>query len=375
MWQLKNKSRSAGDSRKLGRSVRLYGVSGLLALAILAGGGQTQPVLPGQTPEARQTQAEAAYANKTAEKYADYLVVEGRAYALFNGYSPLTQALYTKELNKFAERLPEGTKLYSLLAPTSAAVTLDEKYADMFPNQQQIIDEVTASLDERFTSINILPTLLAHKNEYLYFRTDHHWTARAGYLAYTDICKAMGLTVEPISSYPLCDSGVSFIGSVGAACGSVQLSMGLDHLYYYRITRPITYTYWNNNGEPFTSQGVYKSWNLRPEQTNKYAFFMGGDLPFIKLTTGANTGRRLAIIKDSYANTVIPFLANHFDEIYVLDPRHSNFNAIKIIEDNKIGEVLFLNYTRVVCLPRFAAQLDDLMERVPVQLKAQSSPK
>lgn len=355
--------------RDCARACTLYSVSGVLAAAVLLGGGVGVPQHIGQSPQMRQWQAEAAYSEKTAEDFDSYMVVEGRGYAKFSGYSPLTQAMYVHALNGFAEALPEGTKLYSVLAPTSAAVTLPEAYADRFPDQSQIIDEVAAALDERFTSINILPTLLEHKNEYLYFRTDHHWTARAGYLAYAEICKAMGLTAEPISSYPLTDSGVSFLGSVAAKTGANQLGMGLDHLYYYRLNRPITYKYWNNRGEAFKSQGVYKDWYLRDDQSNKYAFFMGGDLPYIKLWTGAKTGRKLAVIKDSYANTVIPFLTNHYDEIYVLDPRNSNFNAVDIIKENEIDEVLFLNYTRVVCLPKFSLQLDDLRERAAVTMK------
>lgn len=351
-----------GMCRTARRGATLYGVSGVLAAAVLLG-GVTLPADIGSSAEERLAAATTAYADKVAEEGNGYLVVEGRGYAKFTGYSPLTQAMYVKSLNEFAEALPDGTRLYSVLAPTSAAVTLPDEYADEFPDQAQIIESVAGALDERFTSINILPTMLAHKDEYLYFRTDHHWTARAGYLAYTDICKAMGLTAVPISKYPQQDSGVAFLGSVAATTDRAQLAMGLDHLYYYRINRPITYKYWNNKGESFKSQGVYKSWYLRDDQTNKYAFFMGGDLPYIKLWTGAGTGRKLAVIKDSYANTVIPFLTAHYDEIHVIDPRNSNFNAIDIINDNGIDEVLFLNYSRVVCLPKFALQMRDLIDR------------
>ena len=101
-------------------------------------------------------------------------------------------------------------------------------------------------------------------------------------------------------------------------------------------------------------------------RSNKYAFFMGGDLPYIKLQTQAQTGRRLAVIKDSYANTIIPFLTAHYDEIYVIDPRHSSFNALDIIKENAVDEVLFVNYTRVVCLPEFSQALVDLTERKSV---------
>ena len=74
----------------------------------------------------------------------------------------------------------------------------------------------------------------------------------------------------------------------------------------------------------------------------------------------------MAVIKDSYANTIIPFLTAHYDEIYVIDPRHSSFNALDIIKENAVDEVLFVNYTRVVCLPEFSQALVDLTERKSV---------
>lgn len=344
------------------RGTTLRGVSGVLAAAVLLGG----VALPGDVDTtAGERQAQAAYALQTgaAQYYDNYLVVGGRGYARFNGCLPLTEAMYVRALNAFAAALPDDVKLYSVLAPTSAAVTLPDEYTDQFPDQTQIIADVAAALDERFTSINILPAILAHSDEYLYFNTDHHWTARAGYLAYTEICRALGLAAVPQDEYHLVDSGVAFLGSIAQSTGSAQLARGLDELFYYQPDAPISYTYWDNTGRQHQSQGVYKSWYLRDGQTNKYAFFMGGDLPYIKLTTGAGTGRRLALVKDSYANTVIPFLAAHYDEIHVIDPRNSNFNAVDIITNNNIDDVLFLNYTRVVCLPKFSARLAALIDR------------
>lgn len=299
------------------------------------------------------------------EIYTDYYVIGGQGYAHFLGASERKEAAYAAALNNFAELLPDDVKLYSLLAPTSAAFGVDPDYSCYFPNQQKLIDRVQAQLDERFQHINIYETLAAHSQEYLYFRTDHHWTARAGYLAYLEAAAALGFEPQSTQDYPLTDSGVDYVGSIYSFTDSVSLMQNPDRIYYYKLPTDIVYTYWNNQGQPFTSEGVYKDWWLT--QGNKYAFFMGGDLPYIKLQTQAGTGRRLAVIKDSYANTIIPFLTAHYDEIYVIDPRNSNFNALKIIEDNGLKEVLFINYTRVVCLPEFSQALVDLTTRQSVE--------
>lgn len=301
------------------------------------------------------------------EIYTDYYVINGQGYAHYLSFSDKKEAAYAAALNNFAAQLPEDIQLYSLLAPTSAAYGVAPDYTCYFPNQQKLIARVQTQLDERFQHINIYDTLAAHSDEYLYFRTDHHWTARAGYLAYLELAKKLGLSPVDLQNYPLQDSGVDYLGSIYAATESDSLAVNPDRIYYYQLPAEVTYTYWNNNGQPFISKGLYKDWWLT--QGNKYAFFMGGDLPYIKLQTQAGTGRRLAIIKDSYANTIIPFLTAHYDEIYVIDPRNSNFNALEIIEDNALKEVLFVNYTRVVCLPEFSQALLDLTTRRPTVIQ------
>lgn len=359
--------RGRQDAAKRKKSLKLYSVSGLLAMSIaLAPGGAGPAVQPGAgllpTAAGRQDLAAAAAKDGALEESAHFYVADGKGYAKFDGFSWLAEAAYAAALNAYADRLPEDVKLYSLLAPTSAAFTLPTQYAGLFPDQHQIISDVAGMLDERFTSIDIYPTLEAHKNEYLYFRTDHHWTQRAGYLAYTQLGGPLELSVYPAGKFKQGDAGIGFLGSVASETGSRQLGGELDRLIYYQIPAKVDYVYWDNTATSRTySQGLYKWWYL--SQPNKYAFFLGGDLPYIRLKTDAHSGRKLAVIKDSYANTIIPFLALHFDEIHIIDPRNSNFNALQIIEENDIKEVLFINYARVVCLPEFSTGLHKLMTR------------
>jgi hypothetical protein len=364
------------------RSVYMCSLSSLLvaALCLVSAGADLPAAVEGlasgdalsglSSAAARQKLDSMTQNSGGLDDYADYYVVDGQGYAKFRNYNAKNQQAYVDALNLFAEKLPENMKMYSLLVPTSAEFDLSEKYSYLFPSQRQVIDEVYDALDDRFTTIDIYNILQSHKDEYLYFRTDHHWTARAGYLAYTKVAPALGLQAQPESAYTWTDSGTSFLGSIYSATGCSGLSQGMDRLYYYKLPYDVSYTYWDNSGVPHSSKGVYKDWYLT--QTNKYAFFMGGDLPYIKLVTGAGTGRKLAVIKDSYANTILPFLTAHYDEIYVIDPRNSNFNALQIVEENQPDDVLFINYARVVCLPKFSAGLGDLLTRDYMQFKAEA---
>lgn len=369
----------AGNDKKR-PSRRLYSSTGVVAAALLInsmagllpdGAAVAGDIAAGRAmlmpADARMAAAIDEMRSTAPEVYPQHYVADNQGHARFGGYNALDQAAYVAALNEYAELLPEDVRLYNMLVPTSAAFDLDDAYAGLFPDQHQVISEVQQALDDRFAGVDIWDALAAHQGEYLYFRTDHHWTALAGYYAYAELGRVLGYQPCQLSDLTQVDSGVAFLGSIYQATGSHQLAAGYDELCYYRLPYRVEHVYWDNSGRPKVTEGVYKEWYYR--QNNKYAFFMGGDLPYIRLRTDAGTGRKLAVIKDSYANTVLPLLTAHFDEIHVIDPRNSNFNALDIIEDNDIKDVLFINYARVVCLPEFSNGLLELTQRQSVEIQ------
>ena len=81
------------------------------------------------------------------------------------------------------------------------------------------------------------------------------------------------------------------------------------------------------------------------QSTNKYMIFIEGDNALTKITTDAGTGRSLLILKDSFANAIVPWLCNNYSEIYVIDPRSlSSGDLAGFVKDNNIGEVAVVNY-------------------------------
>jgi hypothetical protein len=88
--------------------------------------------------------------------------------------------------------------------------------------------------------------------------------------------------------------------------------------------------------------------DLNPEETNCYLIFFGGDYPGIKITTDTKNGKSIVILKDSYANSLTPFLTVNYQYIYMVDFRKYNilgkpdFNLTKFVKDNNINDVLLL---------------------------------
>jgi hypothetical protein len=97
--------------------------------------------------------------------------------------------------------------------------------------------------------------------------------------------------------------------------------------------------------------------------SNKYGIFMGGDQPLAKITTNVKNGKKIAVIKDSYANAFIPFLLPHYEEIYVVDPRQYTHNFLDLVKKNGIQNVLILNYSFITENNGFADLMREMVTR------------
>ena len=294
------------------------------------------------------------------EDYDSFMVADHEGYAKFVFDRSTTQN-YIDALNYYAEILEDDINIYSMLVPTAAEWNLAEDYKENFADQRAVLDYVWKRTDDRIQPVDIYNVMAEHQDEYLYLKTDHHWTGLGGYYGYTVLAKKLGFEPKPMDYFTYTDTGVDFVGSLGWSTTTEQLDVNKDRLFYFEIPHDVTYTYYSNAGQAYKSKGVYKSQWLKDK--NKYAYFMGGDLAVIKLETDVKNGKKLLLIKDSYANTVVPLLTAHYEEIYLVDPRHSNYNVLDIIYENEIKEVLFLNYARVTCLPAFSQQIIDLSNK------------
>ena len=101
-------------------------------------------------------------------------------------------------------------------------------------------------------------------------------------------------------------------------------------------------------GDGRQSDSLYE-WDYL-EKKDKYSLFLGGNHALVTIKTGVSNGRKLAVVKDSYAHAFIPFLANHFEEIYVVDLRYYHADVLTYLNEQNISELLFLynvaNFTK-----------------------------
>jgi hypothetical protein len=287
-----------------------------------------------------------------------YLIFKDRAYTAFKFAAPAAD-LYADALNRFRKSVDPEVRVYSLLAPTSVEFIGNEKYKELSDSQKDAFAYLNERLDPTIGQVDAYGALNDHKDEYIYFRTDHHWTALGAYYAYTKLMESMGETAVPLGKYKKSDMK-DFLGTAYKQTLKNELKTHPDTLTYYTPFTKNTYTMYTSTDKALERKAVDP--NYAKKSSTFYATFLGGDYPWGEISTDNPNGKRIVVVKDSYANAFIPFLIPHFEKVYYLDPRHYKKNMLDFVKEQKITDVLFLNNSTVARNSGIAKLLNEKMD-------------
>lgn len=273
----------------------------------------------------------------------DNLIVDGdTAYGIY--YFNLDAAnIYIDTVNRAASELSGQTDVYCMLVPISSTVyvsrdTLDAAGAS---DEEQAISYYYGSMSDSVNTVSILDTLREHRDEYIYFRTDHHWNGRGAYYAACRLLEEMGQTPHDLSEYQEMDFD-GFLGSYYQSSLNEGLASNPDVVNAFV---PITYnlmTYTRTDGTKIDWPIINDVTSYRAGQ--KYSAFAAGDNPFSEIhNPNVQNGRSAVVIKESYGNAVIPFLTDYYEDLYWIDYRYYNGNVIQFVRENGIDDLIFIN--------------------------------
>lgn len=239
-------------------------------------------------------------------------------------------------VQSLAQRYPGRVNL--MLVP-SASVVYPENIPAGTPqiDEKGILEGVAAQGEACGRFIDVLPALTEHKGEYLYYRTDHHWTSTGAYYAYKLLCDTLGLTpFDPSAHTVLAADG--FYGTHYSKARTPDAEP--DTITYYDLPNELTIYSVSGPGQPADGEttGLYDTAKL--DVYDKYAMFLHGNNGLSRIK-GDGTGRIL-VIKDSYANCFVPYLTANYADIDVVDFRNYNYGLDKLIADNAYDQLLVL---------------------------------
>lgn len=291
-----------------------------------------------------------------------WVVVDGKAVELFK-FNKDNFDFYAQVLNKYNQKIGGKVPIYSLIAPTNSEFVQLRNYKGITDSQNNAIAYLNSKFSEEITAVNAYDVLNEHKDEYIYFRSDHHWTALGAYYAYTAFMETKGEEPITLDQYETVTIN-NFLGSTYAKTMDKSIEKNPDIIYAYLPF--VNYKYEKYRYYQCFDADIIDM-KYADTKLDKYLVFLSaGDGTWSKISTENTNGKKLLVIKDSYGNSFVPFLLPHYEEIYVIDPRFYDFNTSEkniadFIESKGINEVLFVNYMENVNYREFMLSLEGLI--------------
>ena len=229
---------------------------------------------------------------------------------------------------------------YALIAPNAVNILSDKLPALAAATDQNPYLNATAAALEKagVTFVDVRDTLSQHKDDGIYYHTDHHWTTQGAYFAYMQLAKVLGIDSSSIS-YDKLPVSMSFQGTLSAKSG-FRASEKEEMDVFLPRDDSVPSSVVNYVDEQKKSASFYDTEKL--ETRDKYALFFGGNHAQIKISTPTETDNTLLVLKDSYANSFIPFLAQHYRKIIMIDPRYYFGDLEQLMQVENVQEILYL---------------------------------
>ena len=291
--------------------------------------------------------------NVKVETIAGYYITGDTAYEMY--YQNKANSLrYAALINQAAAQLDGKAKVYTIVVPLAYAYNDRVLKVTDASDPKAAIDIMYEGITHKNARcVDAYKALGAHKDEYLYFRTDHHWTALGAYYAYTAFCADAGLDAHPISFYEMLEFE-GFLGTLYSHTKAQALQKNPDTVQAFvpRGTNTLRVHMADGSSQKFTGGVVRKDTDtFYAAAASKYNCFLTSDNPagtkqsyYISIENPNITdGSAIVLVKESFGNCFAPFLVDHYQYVYVIDYRYYDGSLADFVDMTGASQVIFLN--------------------------------
>ena len=287
-------------------------------------------------------------------------VKDGAAYSLYY-YDQTAADIYTSALSKAAGELEGKTNVYSILVPNNSGAMLSDRELEALggADQEQAIDYYY-SLSEGVKTVDTIKTLREHNDEYLYFRTDHHWTQLAAYYVYQNFCEEKGIRPNELSDFQKMTFS-PFLGTFYQELQNEDMAANPDFVDAYIPMATNDMTYWETDGSQVNWHVIQDvtGWN----KNSLYSCFIGGDKPLVQINNpNLSDGSSCVVVKESYGNSFVPFLVDHYQTVYVIDFRYTKNNVMDFVQEHNVQDLIIINNISIIASENVATTIAGLLE-------------
>ncbi len=241
-------------------------------------------------------------------------------------------------VNRWTTNLGED-KVSVLIVPTAQSILTDKlpDFASVY-DQKEYINLFSKDISENVL-IDVYSKLSEKKNDYIYYKTDHHWTTYGAYLAYEKWCEVKGYESHDRADYNIEEASNEFLGTIHS---KLNITTKADTIEFYSLKDYNLSVVYNMSGVETDTLFAKSYLNSK----DKYSSFLGGNPGVVEIKSKdykeTDSDRVLLLVKDSYANCFAPLIADMYDKIYIVDLRYFKMKIDKFIEDYNVTDIMLL---------------------------------
>ena len=322
---------------------RIYGLNNeVVNNNIPPTGSKNEPATESTTEEKEPTVPDQL--GEVIQKLSNVVVVGSAGYE-YCSFNQSVADKYASVVNKTAQRLSGKAKVCSMLVPTSIDITMSDSVRKgkniTTCDQKAAMEYIYGKMSSSVTPINIYKAMRMHRDEYIYFRTDHHWTALGAYYAYEEFARVKNFSAITLDKFEKKSFG-EFLGSFYTNTNSSAMKKNPDELYAYMPPYKTKLQFTQTDGKVIDWFLVNDTSSYPVSQ--KYSAFTAADNPYTVIENlERKKGKTCVIIKESFANAVIPYIVYNYKKVYVIDYRYYKQGFISLAEKVKANDVVFIN--------------------------------
>lgn len=242
-------------------------------------------------------------------------------------------------MERFAEMYPDKDVSF-MLVPNAQEIYAEELPSNaVIGDMKEFISYCYNSLPS-ISGIDVYEPLYKNRSDYIFYRTDHHWTSYGAYLGYVSAASKLGYTPYDLSSFSIEHASSSFRGTLYSKTLDGSVTPDIIDFYTLSAGEPAVKLTVSTGAEDKVYDSLYFREYL--DVKDKYSSFLGTNAPIQHIETDVDNGKSLLVFKDSYAHSMLPFLTKHYSRITVLDMRYINVDYRMFIDVNDYDQVLFL---------------------------------
>ena len=321
---------------------RIYGLNNDVNITVPSADNKPENTTEENTIEEEKEPTVPEQLGAVVQKLSNVAVIGDAGYE-YCSFNQSVADMYASIVNKTANKLSGKAKVYSMLVPTSIDITMPDKVREEMNtcNQKEGMDYIYGKMSSQVTPVNVYKALRMHRDEYIYYRTDHHWTALGAYYAYEQFAKVKEVKPISLDRFEKKSFG-EFLGSFYTNTNNSAMKKNPDDLEAYIPPYKTKLQFTQTNGQVI-------DWFLINDVSSypiseKYSAFTAADNPYTYIENQSREkGKTCIVVKESFGNAIIPYMVYNYKKVYVIDYRYYQKGIIQLAREVGADDVVFIN--------------------------------